>query len=276
MPQPMFLPDVLLTGPSSLVSAPSWMKALPHSTRTADQLRALSKLPSMTVVQASGPGDVLSQKAFLNRLVTLHEGTRPAKILFCFSEPEMEDMGQGTLILTRLLARFPRVGDVECTHADGAFAMQEVMAKLAIDATRSMIRPLSSRSAPRPGARPHPLDEVKRVVQSTAALRASSGRLEAGKIAQALNLSVAELSSLMGRSRQTVSKTPDAESLQAPLREYARIARLLSVLPPKDLRAWLNLPNAQLDNRSPLQAVRAGQVGPVADLADDMLTGAPS
>ena len=267
MSQTFLVSDVLLTSPSGLVPAPLWMKSLPHSTKTAGQFLNLKNLPTMTVVQAAGPADVLAEPAFLDRLVALHDKQDPAKILFCFSDPELKDFHRGTLVLTNLLARFRKIGDVECTRQNGAFAIQGAMAKLAIEATHPRVRPLKVTD---------PLSEVKRVVKATAGLRGASGRLEAGRVAQALNLKVAELASLMGRSRQTVSKTPDAESLQEPLHEFEKIARLLSVLSPKDFRAWLNLQNAQLENRSPLQAIRAGRVGPVADLAEDMLSGAPA
>src|SRR6266849_1810549 len=101
-----------------------------------------------------------------------------------------------------------------------------------------------------------PLGEVKSVIAATADLRAPSGRLSAQKISEALGLSGAELARPIGRKRQTVAKTDDAKSLQAALWPFERIARLRSVLPTADFRSWLNMPNEQLDELSPLDVIR--------------------
>ena len=90
-----------------------------------------------------------------------------------------------------------------------------------------------------------------------------------------MSLSTAELAGLMGRKRQTVAKTDDAQSLQPLLRPFERIVRLRSVLAEADFRSWLNMPNEQLDQRSPLDVVRQGMAETVADLAENMLLGNP-
>lgn len=78
---------------------------------------------------------------------------------------------------------------------------------------------------------------------------------------------------LLGRKRQTISKTDDAESLQADLIPFERIARLRAVLSDADFRKWLRMPNDQLDGETPLQLVEDGEISVVAELAEDMLTG---
>lgn len=86
---------------------------------------------------------------------------------------------------------------------------------------------------------------------------------------------MAELAGLIGKSRQSVSKTEDAESSQESLAPFARIARLRAVLSDDDFRVWLNLPNDALDGITPLAMIRGGGSDVVADLAEDMLSGSP-
>ena len=122
----------------------------------------------------------------------------------------------------------------------------------------------------------NPLGKLARVISATSDLRAGSGRLSAKRIAAAFGLSVAELAKQLGRSRQAVSKTDDAESIQEGLAPFARVARLRAVLAGEDFRAWLHLPNEQLDGRSPSAVIREGGVEAVAELAEDMLSGSPA
>ncbi len=92
-----------------------------------------------------------------------------------------------------------------------------------------------------------PLGEVPSIVAATAGLRAGSGRLSARRVAAAFGISIAELAEkILGRSRQAVSKTDDAESLQQALRPFEKVARLLAVLDPAGFLKWLRMPNAQL------------------------------
>jgi len=95
-------------------------------------------------------------------------------------------------------------------------------------------------------------------------------------VASVFGLSVAELAALIGRTRQTASKTPDADSLQPLLQPFERVARVRAVLSQNDFRKWLHLANDELDGRTPLEAIRHGKVAVVADLVEDMLTGSPS
>jgi len=48
------------------------------------------------------------------------------------------------------------------------------------------------------------------------------------------------------------------------------------VLSESDFRSWLNMPNEQLDDRTPIELIRNGEADTVADLAEDMLTGSPT
>lgn len=124
--------------------------------------------------------------------------------------------------------------------------------------------------------RPSPLDHVAEVVAATKDLRDKSGKLSAHRVAKAFGVPKSQIARWLGRSRQAIGKTPDAESLQAPLGYLERIARLRSALDDQgDFRRWLNLPNRQLDGKSPIDLIEEGRSQVVADLVDDALTGSP-
>jgi len=125
--------------------------------------------------------------------------------------------------------------------------------------------------------RPSPLDRIKAVATATKDLRLSNGRLSAVKVAALFGVSLSELSTWLGRSKQALSKTPDAESLQDSLGFFERIARLRLVgATDAEFRKWLRTPDDTLSNRSPLDLVKAGLWQEMADKVNDMLTGAPT
>ena len=103
-----------------------------------------------------------------------------------------------------------------------------------------------------------------------------TGRLDASKIADALGMSLAKLATIIGKSRGTVNKTPDAPALQDALRPYERILRLKARLPDEKLFTWLEAPNRHLDDRTPRSLIEDGRAEIVADLVEDALTGQPT
>jgi hypothetical protein len=128
---------------------------------------------------------------------------------------------------------------------------------------------------PRP--RPSPLDDLKEVIEATQDLRVGNGNLSAERVAKLFGVSLSELANWLGRSRQAVSKTPDADSLQATLGFFERVARLRAVVKDDEaFRKWLRTPKDTLDDESPLRLMAKGEWQAMADLADDMLTGAPT
>ncbi len=127
-------------------------------------------------------------------------------------------------------------------------------------------------AAPRPSS----LDMVQRVVRATEDLRVSGGNLSAGAIAAAFGVSLSQLAGWLDRKRQTVSKTPDADSLQDELAYFERVARLRAVLPKHRFLKWLRMPNPELDQKKPLDLLASGERQVVTDLVEDMLTGAPA
>ena len=121
------------------------------------------------------------------------------------------------------------------------------------------------------------LDDFVRDAEITADLRTQKGNLSAKTIADAYGLSMSELAVMLHRTKQAVSQTPDAESLQAVLGFFERIARLRVVLRDSEsFRKWLRTPNRRLGGEAPLGWITRGRLQALADLVEDILTGAPS
>jgi hypothetical protein len=110
------------------------------------------------------------------------------------------------------------------------------------------------------------LGELKAVTDATEDLRVKSGTLSATSVASAFGLSVAELAGLIGRAPQTISKTPDADSLQRLLQPFEWVARVRAVLSQHDFRRWLHVANDELGGRTPLEVIRHGKIAVVAEL----------
>jgi len=124
--------------------------------------------------------------------------------------------------------------------------------------------------------RPSPLDHLQQVIKATADLRESNGNLSARKIAVLFGISVNQLANWLGRSRQTLAKTPDADSLQPALAYFERVARLRTVLrKDDDFRKWLRMPHAEIAAKNPLELLAAGKWQALADFVDDILSGTP-
>ena len=125
--------------------------------------------------------------------------------------------------------------------------------------------------------RPGPLDRVKGVMHATADLRVSSGNLSAERVAKVFGVSLSQLAGWLGRTRQAVSKTPAADSLQPALNYFERVARLRLVTKnDAEFRKWLRMPNELLGGRTPLLCLKTGAWQEIADQVDDMLTGTPT
>jgi hypothetical protein len=124
--------------------------------------------------------------------------------------------------------------------------------------------------------RSSPLDQVKEVVQATDDLRVANGNLSATAVAMVFGIPLNQLAASLGRNRQALHKTPDADSLQDELAFFERVARLRAVVPNAGFQKWLRMPNSELDKKKPLELLATGERQVVADLVDDMLTGAPT
>jgi uncharacterized protein (DUF2384 family) len=121
-----------------------------------------------------------------------------------------------------------------------------------------------------------PLDEVHELVETTEDLRVRNGNLSAAAVTKAFGISMNQLATWLGRTRQALTKTPDADSLQNDLAYFERVARLRAVVSQDRFLKWLRMPHEQLDGKSPLDLMAEGQRQVVVDFVEDMLTGAPT
>lgn len=263
-------PSTILTSPTGQAAVPRPLRRYHPRVTKASALRALKRLPEVTVVRSERIDVLLSHEAFLRELSDRFEQTpQPSKVVFLFeSRAPTANAQEGAKQLVTLFDYFSRPFDLEiATGVDAAEdAFREALAKIV--ATGKRVGQASGHK--------DPLGHLKRVIDATSDLHASSGKLSATSVAEAFGLSVAELAAVIGRSRQAVSKTPDSDSVQPLLRPFERVARLRAKLSTEDFRTWLHLANEQLGKRTPVELIRDGRVAVVADLAEDMLTGSPA
>ncbi|MGZ3447890.1 MAG: antitoxin Xre/MbcA/ParS toxin-binding domain-containing protein [Myxococcaceae bacterium] len=104
-----------------------------------------------------------------------------------------------------------------------------------------------------------------------------SGRVDARRVASFFGLSLSAVAKLLGRSPQSVHRTPDAPGLQRPMSVLVRIATSLLALfgTPEKARLWLNAPHPDLDHVAPLELVKVKKAVVVAELLEDALLGHP-
>ena len=138
-------------------------------------------------------------------------------------------------------------------------------------------RPKAARNEETEPPRASPLDTMKETLEATKDLRLPNGKLSAERIAALYGVSLSQLAGWVGKSRQTVNKTPDADSLQPALGYFERVARLrLVVKNDQAFRKWLRTPQSMLEKESPLELMAKGEWQVMADYVDDALTGAPT
>lgn len=120
--------------------------------------------------------------------------------------------------------------------------------------------------------------ETRVKVRTLSELRSEeSGRLDAKKIAKVFGMSLADVSRSIGKSLQSVHKTPDSMSLQKELFSYERIASAISRISNANnaLKIWLNSPNDAFPENLPVELIVRGRAGLLADLLEDVLLGHP-
>ena len=234
------------------------------------KIHARSFLPDITVLYLGNLfASDASLQGFIRDLAAKQQATvDPSFIVLAFANCRRPAADK----LIQLLRPFPKPERVEiswCTNAARLSAVVE-----AIEPKLEVLRETARSAAEAP--RPSPLDQIEKVLAATRDLRSKTGNLSAQRIADLYGVSLSELGKWIGRSRQALNKTPDAESLQDALGFYERIARLRLRLSDEDFRKWLRTPNALLDGNRPLDLLAQKRMQILSDFVDDLLTGNPT
>ena len=105
----------------------------------------------------------------------------------------------------------------------------------------------------------------------------TSGRLDIRSVAEIYDFSISELARMINVEVKTAHKTPDSAAVHEELIPFEEVARTLSLMrgSVSDFRRWLNAANAELNYRSPLQMIRAGQIHELAGIVRSALLGQP-
>src|ERR1700728_4868615 len=109
------------------------------------------------------------------------------------------------------------------------------------------------------------------VTTDPALFNPQTGRLDAARIARELSVPVGTIAEAIGRKAPGVRKHPDASSLQGELRRIYRIWVSLVDLYAGDkanARIFLNAPNRQLENQSPIEFIEKGNLAPLEMFLD--------
>jgi hypothetical protein len=105
----------------------------------------------------------------------------------------------------------------------------------------------------------------------------TSGRLDIRSVAEIYDLSISELARMINVEAKTAHKTPDSAVIHEGLIPFEEVARTLSLMrgSVSNFRRWLNASNAELNYRTPLQMIRAGQIHELAGIVRSALLGQP-
>jgi antitoxin Xre/MbcA/ParS-like protein len=227
------------------------------------KLRERTSLPDLTVVDARSG---VSPWRKLVAELSAKQGTgKSAFIVFVFASSITSAR------VRELLRIFPKPERIEITRpADLTKVVRKIEPKIEV------LKEIEAAKVLPQGPPPSPLDNIEQVVSATRDLRTHRGNLSAIRIAELYKVSMSKLAKWLGCSRQALNKTPDAENLQNPLRGFEKIARLRLKLSDDDFRKWLRMPNAQLDDLSPLDVIGEGDSPIVVDFVEDMLVGNPT
>ena len=104
-----------------------------------------------------------------------------------------------------------------------------------------------------------------------------SQRLDFTKVAKLFGIPARRLAAIIGVLPTTANKTPDSRAIHEKLLPFERIARGLSEMDNDEdrFRRWLNTPNSELSDATPLQVIEKEKVDAVADMVSSALLGQP-
>ena len=251
-------------------------------TLPSGSLSQTATIPDVTLVQLNDDTRPAELKAMIPRLVHIQaKAPNRSYVLFSFKERVKAKLHEAkaqkrhfhavVLEINRKLSAFPNPDRVSLAFSQTPF---DIAALLAHIRAKLDLPPqiMNVQHTPRPSS----LDRVNAVVKATEDLRMANGNLSAAAVAPAFGINLSQLAGWLGRTRQALNKTPDADSLQDELAFFERVARLRAVVPENGFLKWLRIPNQELDGKKPLDLLASGERQVVADLVDDMLTGAPA
>jgi uncharacterized protein (DUF2384 family) len=106
-------------------------------------------------------------------------------------------------------------------------------------------------------------------------LRNDAGELDVEKVAAAFGIPLDELEGILRISENGVASTPAASALQAALRPFERAYRLTELTEgtPEVFRSWLLMPLEELEDDTPMDVLREGNVEVIAQLVESLLHG---
>lgn len=130
------------------------------------------------------------------------------------------------------------------------------------------------RQLPAPGEHRRKLAEQWTRIDAPALRDPDTGRLDAKRIAERLQISQAQIARALGMVQQTISATPSGKRLQAGLAPIARLlATLDELMEPEQQRMWLHTPRADLEGQTPLQYIEMGRAASVAGKLEGVFEG---
>jgi len=283
---------LLITTPQAKTGTKAFCELVPNKLAGWDikvvpghLLKGLTIIPDVTLVRLNDETRPAELEAIMPQLVHIQaEAPKASYILFsvkegdkgsCRVEPASTRHHRDVMMqINQGLSTFSEPDRVNVSFAQSpaefATELDHFRAKL------DFVPPRPDIHIPKVASRPSPLDRVKEIVEATGDLRVANGNLSAAAVAQVFGVSLSQLADWLGRTRQRLNKTPDADSLQDDLSFFERVARLRAVVPKDGFLKWLRIPNAELDDKKPLDLLASGERQVVADLVDDMLTGAPA
>jgi hypothetical protein len=242
-------------------TVPNWARGFSVSRSTVADLSRETRLPEVSIVQSTRPQQILKQGEALTRLFeTLVKASDfSPRLILSFTNSHIDDV----YTLATILGKTPGLAD----RIDLAYRSHDLHAVF----LEAVTKVLATRN------QQDPLSTIKKIVKTGRDLRPDNGRLNTKKNAKVFGLSHAKLARQIRSSPQSISKTPDAKTLQSHLQPYERIARLRTVLSEEEFKVWLNTSNTRLENiDAPIEYLKAGAAEPLASFAENMLTGAPA
>jgi hypothetical protein len=255
------------------------MVVLPYMKHLASMLCYGERFPSFEGLPKTNPFRFSWKRTPKELLRAIHQD-RPAAVTMSFrrAAPYL-DLASAILHQTQGHVPLFLVVEDDVTEAQG-FA--QLVANPHVDFASSKSRPMELAQRLRVLLRAHEIPTRERLPGQNDVTKnlydTESHRLNAKKVADVFGLNLRQLSALLEMLPATVHKTPDSERLQGKLRVFERMAKGLSLVENNEdsFRRWLNAPNPELEQKTPLEIIREGRGEVVANLVEDALLGQPS